>query len=461
MDNPELLEWLDRHHVNVIRAHATSLDGPGIGKYLHREKFVSSLPLGPAVSDMALNMDITGTPHMTHWHVQRNPNLGDIYLKPDINTLITDGTDKDLGHCISDFCDANGDPLSLCPRSTLKEMVSLVEEQGYTVKAAIELEFFVFKESFAELKRNAYKRLTPVLNNVNPGIYNLRNAYHIAPFMTEVIKRMEWKGIKWEAWNDEAGLTQVELNLVPSDPINVADNVVRTKQIIYEVAVDMGMSVTFMPKTAKGYSNGMHIHHSLQKISNGEPAFFDENETGNRSELMMNWMAGILETMPAAVSYLCPSANAFRRFTNYAAVPMTVTWGDDNKSTALRTISHLPKLTRIEHRVGSSDLNPYLALAVILAGGLAGLKNKLSPPAEFTQLAWGLEASDRDLPTSLTLAAKQLKQDGLLKDILGASRVEYWAKTREAEWLAFHTEGADALSEKVSQWEFERYFEVV
>jgi glutamine synthetase len=153
MNLDELSEWLDRHHVDVIRTQTTSLDGPGIGKYLHRSKFFSSLPEGPAVSDVALTMDITGRPHMTSWHHQREPNLGDIYLRPDISTLVSDGTDTQLGHCICDFTNSKGEPLELCPRSTLKEMVSLVRNLGYGIKAAFELEFFVFKETFDEAKR--------------------------------------------------------------------------------------------------------------------------------------------------------------------------------------------------------------------------------------------------------------------------------------------------------------------
>lgn len=470
----ELSEWLDRHHVDIIRTHATSLDGPGVGKYLQRNKFFSSLPNGPSVSDIALYMDVTGTPHMTAWHHQREANFGDINLRPDISTLISDGTDKRLGHCICDFTTSDGEPMELCPRSTLKEMVSLVKDQGYSVKAAFELEFFVFKESFEEAKRKHYRDLTPISTagaaGGTAGIYSLRNAYLLTPFMNEVIKRLEWKGIKWEAWNDEAATSQVELNLPPTDPISAADNVVRTKQILFEVAHDMGMSVTFMPKPLPGYSSGMHIHHSLQHCSSqqhalikgeaGGAAFYDASEAQNRTPLMLNWIAGILKTMPGAVSYLCPSANSFRRFKQYSAVPMTKNWGEDNKSTALRVISKSKNLARIEHRVGASDTNPYLALSVILAGGLAGIKHNLSPPTEYKNLAWGLKPSENDLPLSLSLAAKCLKNDDYLKEIMGSSRVEYWAKTREAEWLAFHTEGADALSERISEWEFLRYFDI-
>ncbi|HIG39148.1 MAG: glutamine synthetase family protein [bacterium] len=461
MNKQELPDWLDRHHVSIIRTHATSLDGPGLGKYLHRNKFFNSLPKGHAVSDMALTMDVNGTPHMTLWHPQREANLGDIFLKPDLNTLISDGADPNLGHCIVDFTNDQGVPMDLCPRSTLKKMVARVAALGYEIKATYELEFFVYKESYQEIRASQFRRMTPLTTSTKGGIYNLRNAYHVKPLMDEVIKRMEWQGIQWEGWNDEAGVGQIELNLVPCDPVTAADNVVRTKQILFEVAVDLGLSVTFMAKPGSGYSSGMHIHHSLLDTDSGEPAFFDEQADQHRSQLMTQWVAGLVATMPGAVSYLCPTVNSFRRFTDYAAVPMTASWGEENKSTALRLISRAKNIARIEHRVGASDLNPYLALAVILAGGIAGVTHSLTPTEEFNKLAWGLPASPSDLPMSISQAAKCLKDDELLAEVLGASNTNYWAKTRQAEWLVFHTEGADATSHKVSQWEYDRYFEMI
>ena len=461
MKHEELLDWLDRHHVKIIRSHATSLDGPGIGKYLHRSKFLDCLQNGHAVSDMALTMDINGAPHMTFWHPQQEPNLGDIYLKPDLATLIADGTDPNLGHCICDFTNTAGEPLDLCPRSMLKKMVRAVEDLGFVVKATYELEFFIYQESFDEIRRSRYHRMTPISASRKGGIYNLRNAFLAAPFMNEVIKRVECKGINWEAWSDEAAMGQIELNLEPADPVTAADHVVRTKQVLYEVARDMEMAVTFMAKPHAGYGSGMHIHHSLLDLESGEPVFYDENASLNRSEVMNQWLAGIVATLHGAVSYLCPTVNSFRRFRQYAAVPMTSTWGEENKSTALRLISRGRNIARIEHRVGASDLNPYLALAVILAGGAAGIKHGLKPNQEFTKLAWGLPPSANDLPTTISKAAKCLSNDDLLKESLGSAQVEYWVKTREAEWLAFHTEGADANSQKISTWEFERYFEMV
>ena len=93
--------------------------------------------------------------------------------------------------------------------------------------------------------------------------------------------------------------------------------------------------------------------------------------------------------MPAAVSILAPTVNSYRRMIGFAAAPTTPTWAEENKSTGLRVISRSPKLARIEHRVGSADVNVYLALAVILAGGIAGIDGAIEPPPEYLGMAWG------------------------------------------------------------------------
>lgn len=459
MDEATLQDWLDRHHVDVVRTHATNLDGIGIGKYIHRHKFAKALPHGHTIADVSLSMDLAGMPHLTFWHEQRLPAFGDIHLRPDLGTLISDGTDPNLGHCICDFADADGEPLRLCPRSTLKRMVNELEQAGYAMKASFELEFYLFDESFADIRRKQYKDLAAVGASKLQTIYFLRNAYHATAFMNEVTKRLDWKGIAWEGWNDEGGTGQVELNLEPNDPVAIADTVVRTKQILYEVAVDLDMAVTFMPRVGAGYGSGMHIHHSLMR--DGQPAMYDASSADHRPAMLQDWIGGLIATLPAAVSFLCPTINSYRRMVDFSAVPMVATWAKDNKSTALRLIGHSAAASRVEYRIGASDLNPYLALAVIIAGGLAGIRERLSPGAEFDKLAWGLPSRYERLPDTISKAAEVLSKDRLLKEVLGEDLVEYWVKSREHEWLSFYTEGGDPEANTATPWEFERYFEVI
>jgi glutamine synthetase len=150
--------------------------------------------------------------------------------------------------------------------------------------------------------------------------------------------------------------------------------------------------------------------------------------------------------------------NSYRRLLELTGPPMTVTWGEDNKSAALRTIARQPGATRIEHRVPSGDVNIYLALAAILAGGLIGMEDELEPPPEFTEMAWLLppDAAPR-LPTTLTAAAAALEADPSLPAVLGQDIVDYWLGSRRWEWMTFHTHGGDP--DRVSEYELRRYFE--
>ncbi|MCH8256922.1 MAG: glutamine synthetase [Proteobacteria bacterium] len=381
-----LESWLDRHHIDIIRTQATNLEGVGVGKYCHRRKFTKSLEDGLGISDMSLAMDLGGMPHLTFWHPFRHNTLGDIALKPDLNTLIPDGNDPNLGHCICDFIQVDGTPINLCPRTNLKRLVRDITDMGYEVKAACELEFYLFKDSFKDARCKKYQNLEAVGASKLRTIYYLRNAYHAKTFMDEVTQRLDCHGIDWEGWSDENGVGQVELNLTPTDAVAMADATVRAKQVIYEVAVDFDMSVTFMAHPVPGYSSGMHMHHSLTK--NGEAVFYDADQPDNHSDLLRHWIGGMIKTMPGAVSYLCPTINSFKRMTEFAAPPLTATWGEENKSCALRLVSRSAGLTRVEHRLGAADVNPYLGLAVILAGGIAGVRHQITPPDEFTHVGW-------------------------------------------------------------------------
>lgn len=456
-EEASLDEWMDRHHVEVVRTHATNLDGIAVSKFLNRPKFLSCLPEGHSIGDMALAMEIGGAPHVTFWHEFRHRHIGDIMLRPDMDTLIWDGSDPTLGHVVCDFTGVDGGEISLCPRTILKNITRAVADTGYSVKATFELEFFLFHNSFDSARRCQYQNLDPVGASRMPNIYLARNAHHAKPFMNEVIRRLNWQRVEWEAWSDEGGVGQVELNFPPADPVTAADTLSRVKHLIYETAVDMDMSVTFMAHLRGGYSNGLHIHHSLQD-SDGKPAFV---ENGSRTELFHQWVAGILATAAGASSFLSPTVNAYRRIKEFSAPPVTPTWGEENKTAALRVITRSDKLARIEHRLASGDANPYLALAVILAGGLAGHQNKLNPPGELEEMGWGVPDDVERLPNTLRSAADALNQDKLLRSMLGDDVIDYWINSRKLEWMLFHTEGGDPESRSTTPWELNRYFELM
>ncbi|MBT5463042.1 MAG: hypothetical protein HOK39_03885, partial [Gammaproteobacteria bacterium] len=155
-------QWLDRHHVKRVRTMATDLDGFALGKYCAREKFTKGLPIGHNLADVALGSDSESTPHLGFWHSFRRSVLGDIALTPDLSTLVPDGQDPDLGQVICDFTFLDGRPISLCPRTKLKQQVQKLDDLGLSVKCTFELEFFLYDNSFDDAERKQYQNLSPV-----------------------------------------------------------------------------------------------------------------------------------------------------------------------------------------------------------------------------------------------------------------------------------------------------------
>ena len=176
---------------------------------------------------------------------------------------------------------------------------------------------------------------------------------------------------------------------------------------------------------------------------------------------MVHWLGGLMATLDGTVSLLAPTVTSYRRFVDFIAAPTTHTWGEDNKSCAVRTITRGPRQTRIEHRVAASDANPYLVVAAVLAGGLAGLTEEIEPPEPTPTLNWGVPAKVPKLPTTILSAAAALEADDRLTKLLGPDFVDHWVNTRRWEWLMFHTTGGDPAAPDVTDWELNRYFEFV
>ena len=314
----------------------------------------------------------------------------------------------------------------------------------------------VFEEPIQRARAQGYRDLTP-LGGETRVTYLMSGSQDLEWFMSAAMERLAALGIEWDYWSNETAPGQVEINLAPAAPVACADNVARTKQALRDVAAEQGRTVTFMAWGLDQHlGGGMHVNLSLS--ADGENAFHDEAAPDHHSELLRRWVAGLLATMPAAMSFLSPNPNSYRRLIEITGPPTTVSWGEGNKSVAVRTITREPHASRIEHRVPAADCNIYLTLAVILAGGLVGIDDGLDPPPQFEGMAWGLppDAAPR-LPSSIKRAAAALAADARLAEALGPETVRYWLGTREWEWMAFHTGGGDP--DRVADYELRRYFE--
>ena len=263
-------------------------------------------------------------------------------------------------------------------------------------------------------------------------------------FLDVVLQRLDGLGIPIEGWHDEAGPGQFELNLDPADPVTACDRVIRIKQVLREVALEQGCSVTFMAKPSHEYGNGLHVHHSLAR--DGEPMFYapDGHEL---SDLTRHWIGGLMATMPAAMSIFCPNINSYRRVVGFAAAPTVASWGEDDKSAAVRVLSRSPKAARIENRVAGGDANPYLVLAAVLAGGIAGIEQSIEPPAPLRcRRVGGFQRDTRICRTPSRRPPTPWQRRRACARVLGSDFCDYWVNTRRWEWLMFHTTGGDPMA---------------
>ncbi len=448
--------WLEQRRIFSARLLATNHDGLVLGKYVGAKKLASSLASGFAFADTCFGVDPGGEVALGwDWGGWRG-EVTDIKLVPDPATLVEDPELPGLASVICDFTDVDGLRLPACYRGLVRALVERLAERGYSVSVAPEVEFMVFAEPIETARAQGYRGLTP-LGGQTRVTYLMSRSHEITAFMDAVVRRLERLGISWESWSNETAPGQAEINLAPAAPLATGDAVTRTKLALREVASEQGRTVTFMAMGIDEHlGGGMHLNLSVQR--EGANAFYDEAEDGNRSQLMRHWLAGMLATLAGSMSLLSPNVNSYRRLVELTGPPMTVTWGEDNKSTALRTVTRDQSTARIEHRVPSADCNIYLALASALAGGLVGIEDSLEPPPEQEGMAWMLPpgAAPR-LPDSLKRAASALAADRRLAEVIGADVVAYWLGSREWEWLAFHTGGGDP--DQVNEYELRRYFE--
>nr|MBA3655454.1 glutamine synthetase [Actinomycetota bacterium] len=386
----------------LVRIEGTTLDGPLVGKHVSPAKFRACLPDGVCLADFVLAMDVAGTPQLGWWGEWRQQALGDMYLRPDLATEAPVPDAPGLVGYLGTFTDVHGNPLPVCPRSVLQRAHARLAAMGYEAKTAFEIEFFIVEESLDEARRRAFKNLTPLGGAGHKMPYLTQRSPEFLPILRSAVERLEAMGIPWEAFNDEAAPGQFELNLAPADPVTTADRTVRAKRILRDAAFEHGHAVTFMARPFPVYGSGLHLHVSLWR--DGEPAF----ATG---DTMRHWVGGSLVTAAGATSICTPTINAFRRQVDFAAVPTTPTWGEENKGAAFRTITRSGSLARVEHRMASADANPYLVLAAVLSGGIAGLEERIEPPPAVAHLPWGLPAGYERLPASITAAADALEGD--------------------------------------------------
>ena len=282
--------------------------------------------------------------------------------------------------------------------------------------------------------------------------YSILRASQQSPYFNDLFTLLDDFKVPLEGLHTETGPGVYEAAIEYSGALEAADRAVLFKSGVKEIAARHHIMASFMAKwnhDLPGCSG--HIHQSLWK--NGKNIFHDAKGAHQISSTMESYMAGQLMALPYILPMYAPTINSYKRLVEGAWAPTTLTWGLDNRTTALRVINPSEKATRVELRVPGADANPYLAMAAALTSGLYGIKNKLKLTTPPTTGNGYQDLSNGRLPADLKEATQAMKSSDLAIELFGAPFVDHFTKTREWECRQF--------AAKVTDWELKRYFEII
>ncbi|TKD71605.1 type I glutamate--ammonia ligase [Pseudalkalibacillus hwajinpoensis] len=374
----------------------------------------------------------------------------DMYLYPDLDSWVVFPWSSEKGRVARLICDIyspDGTPFDGDPRSVLKRVLKEMEELGFSdFNIGPEPEFFLFK-----MDENG----EPTLElNDKGGYFDLAPTDLGENCRRDIVLELEDMGFEIEASHHEVAPGQHEIDFKYADAITTCDNIQTFKLAVKTIARQHGLHATFMPKPLFGV-NGSGMHANMSLFKDGENAFYDPKDELGLSETARQFIAGTMKHAEAFTAVTNPTVNSYKRLVPGYEAPCYVAWSLRNRSPLIRVPASRGISTRIEVRSVDPSANPYLAMAVLLAAGLDGIKNKMTPPAPTERNIYVMDKDERvaegitDLPATLHDALQLLKQDQVMMNALGEHASEHFIEAKEIEWDMFRTQ--------VHPWEREQY----
>jgi glutamine synthetase len=444
----ELAAAVTDGHIDTVIACMTDMQGRLMGKRFHAQHFVDSAWRETHFCDylLATDMEMHTVPgyRATSWEA----GYGDHIIRPDLTTLRRIPWLEGTALVLCDVYDHHThEEVAHSPRAVLKRQVARLEALGYRANVATELEYFLFRQSYEDLRANGYRELIPISG------YN--EDYHILQTTKEeglvraIRNGLYGAGIPVENSKGEAETGQGEINVRYSDPIDTADNHSITKNGCKEIAWAHGRALTFMAKWHHDkVGSSSHVHLSLADPT-GAPVSYDPAAEHGMSALLRSFVAGLLAHTAEITTFLAPTINSYKRFRSGTFAPTSTVWSVDSRSAGYRLCGEGTPNVRIECRIGGADLNPYLALAGLLAAGIAGIEGGLELGAPHDGDGYRTDAAP--LPRSLRDAAEALDASQMLRAAMGDDVVDHYVHA--ARWEVSEHERI------VSDWEVQRGFE--
>jgi glutamine synthetase len=369
---------------------------------------------------------------------------GDFVMRPDLSTLRRTPWLPGTAMVLCDVEWEDRSPVTVSPRQVLRRQLDRLAERGLAAFVGTELEFIVFDDSYEQAHDLGYRDLRPA-NQYNVD-YSLLGTSRIEPLLRRIRNEMSGAGLMVESAKGECNFGQHEIVFRYDQALPTCDNHAIYKTGAKEIAAQEGRSLTFMAKYNEREGNSCHIHISLRG-TDGDLTFVGDGPHG-MSTTAQQFIAGQLAGLRELTLLYAPNINSYKRFQPGSFAPTAVAWGSDNRTCALRLVGHGAGL-RIENRVPGGDVNPYLAVAALIAAGLHGIDNELSLEPELSGNAY---ASDKPtVPSSLREAKDLFATSTIAREAFGEDVVEHYCNAARVELAAFDS--------AVTDWERFRGFE--
>ena len=439
MTSAEILKLADAEGVHFLRLQFTDIMGIIKNVEVPRSQFEKALD-GEIMFD---GSSIEGFTRIEESDMLLVPDLESFQINP---WMTPDGSK--VARLICDVHRPDGSEFEGCPRLTLKRQVAKAEKLGYNMVVGPEAEFFLFQ-------RDEFGDTILDTHDVG-GYFDLTPVDKGEECRRDIVLVLESMGFEVEAAHHEVAPGQHEVDFKYNQAVACADDISTFRFVVKKVALDHDLHATFMPKPIFGVNgSGMHCNQSL--LTNGENAFYDPNAERQLSEIATAYIAGLLVHAPALVAITNPLVNSYKRLVPGYEAPTNIAWSEKNRSPLVRVPAKRGMSTRCELRVPDPSCNPYLAIAVMLAAGLAGIEQEMTPPEPVERNVFAMSERQKkrlkikQLPHDLSAALDNLQKNKVLVEALGDHIATHFIEAKRREWQTYIS--------RVHPWECDEYLE--
>ncbi|MDP4015383.1 MAG: glutamine synthetase family protein [Candidatus Nanopelagicales bacterium] len=433
--------------IDTVIVAMTDMQGRLVGKRVHGPFFLDHvLAHGTDGCNYLLAVDVDMNTvdgyAMSSW----SRGYGDFAMRPDLSTLRRVPWQSGAALVLADVQWLDGEPVVASPRQVLGRQIQRLADAGMSACVGTELEFLVFKDTYEDAWSRGYRDLTP--SNLYNVDYSIQGGSRVEPLLREIRLAMAGAGLTVEYAKGECNRGQHEIAFKYTDAIASCDNHVVYKTGAKDIAAARGQAITFMAKFDEREGNSCHIHLSFRGIDGSMVMASDDDPEYGLSPLGRSFIAGQLAHLAELTLLFAPNINSYKRFAEGSFAPTAIAWGSDNRTCALRLVGRGAAL-RLENRAPGGDVNPYLAVAGMVAAGLDGIARELELGRAFSGDAYTADLPR--VPSTLSDAAALWRSSQWVVDTFGSEVVDHYANMARIE--------LDTFGRAVTDWERYRGFE--